>query len=120
MSSEQQQYRDLYDKYITEPLNLELEIEEIARDAARQMTYKDKAEFNFLEEDYTARGLIRGRKIFLAISNETHREKAMGDYVPYTVDCDIDNNFTMVENYRAIFAGFLKHVAGIVEPEVVE
>lgn len=88
--SDEQQYKELYDYYITEPTKLEAEIEAIARDAARQMIYKDRAVFNFLEEDYTARGLIRGRKILLAISNETHREKAMGDYVPYTVDCDID------------------------------
>ena len=114
---------DLTRQYISEPLTLEETIKETAERVAKDLAYgPEKSSFEFLEEDYKAavkRDMFK-KKIFVAISNETHRELAGNKYSPYMVDCDIDNNFSYYENMKAVVEAFLRHVSGTIEPEVLD
>lgn len=121
----QEIHDNLWEHYILDPENLEKEISEIADSAARQIVLgKNITTFQFGDNVFVARLTedIKGfqRVIRVVISNERSRETAGNRYIPYTVEAEIDNRFSALENYRSVFEAFLRHICGAVQPEVLE
>lgn len=121
----QRVHDNLYELYITDPENLEKEISSVANNAARQALLSNGAvKFQFQDNLFVAHLTedIKGfkRVIRLVVSNEESRRIAGNRYIPYTVEAEIDNNMSVLENYCTVFEAFLRHVCGAVQPEVLE
>ena len=111
--------QELLKQYVTEPINLENMISDTATKAARDIVFgKGTATFEFLDSIFVARSRRTIKGIFLVISNEKTRDMAGNKYIPYTMQCEIDNNFSLVENYKAAFETFLRHITGNDRPEI--
>ena len=116
--------QELLNKYITEPLSLEQQIEDIATQAARRIVLGDgTAVFNF-GDDFIAKGKVvlknNKRELIVVISNEQHREAADSSYLPFSLCCELDNTLTLLENYKAVFEVFLRHLTNTTIPEVLD
>lgn len=122
----QQIEQKLYQQYVTAPQNLEQEIESIAQEVAGKLVYgiNPTVDFSFLGDPFLVRAerLVNGSKqvINLVISNEETRRIGGSHYVPFTVTAEVDNNFSMVENYKAIIIAFLNHVSNNERPTVLD
>ena len=122
----QQIEQNLYQQYVTAPQNLEQEIESIAQEVAGKLVYgiNPTVDFSFLGDPFLVRAkrLVNGSKqvINLVISNEETRRIGGSHYVPFTVTAEVDNNFSMVENYKAIIIAFLNHVSNNERPTVLD
>lgn len=118
--------QSLFNRYVTEPENLEQQVSSIAADAARQLTLSVDytARFQFLGDLFIARCVKsnKGRQQLLnfVISNETTRQLAGNKYIPFTMSCEIDNNFSESDNCKAAIECFLRHVAGKDRAEELE
>ena len=117
--------QELLDKYITAPLSLEQQIKDTATQAARNLVFGDgTAVFSFGDDNFVAKGKVvlkdSTREIVVAISNEQHREAAGNSYLPFSLCCELDNNFTLLENYKAVFEVFLRHITDTTLPEVLD
>jgi len=118
--------QNLLQQYVTAPLSLEEEIMSLSKEIAGKLVLgaSGSANFEFLGDPFIARAgrVIDGKKqvINLVISNEETRRIAGSHYVPFTVSAEVDNSFSLLENYEAIFQTFLKHVSGTERPEVLE
>lgn len=123
-------YEDLQNallkQYVVDPENLEKEIAEISALAAGQIIFSvnGTATFEFRENKFIARSResIIGSKrcLQLVISNETTRSLVGNKYIPYTVSCEVDNDFSLLDNYKAVFSAFLRHLTGTDQAEVLE
>lgn len=118
-------HEDLYDKYIVDPEKLEKEISAVADDASKQAFLgRDTITFQFCGNVFVARlteDIKRfSRVIRVVISNENSRQVAGDRYIPYTLEAEVDNNLSALENYRTVFEAFLRHVCGAIKPEVLE
>ena len=103
-------------QYVTQPLELEDLISKVAATVAGRLLYAPNrtASFEFMGDVFVARCKEfsgHGKKqIYFVISNETTREMAGNKYIPFTLSCDVDNNFSVIDNYRAAIEGFLRHL----------
>lgn len=121
----QKVHNDLYDLYITDPENLEKEINAIASIAAKQALLNNGTiTFQFQDNTFVARLTedIKGflRVIRLVVSNEESRKIAGNRYIPYTIEAEINNDMSAFENYCTVFEAFLRHICGAIRPEVLE
>lgn len=122
----QQIEQQLYQQYVTAPQNLEQEIESTAQEVAGKLVYgiNPTVDFSFLGDPFLVRAKrsVKGPKqvINLVISNEETRRIGGSHYVPFTVTAEVDNNFSMVENYKAIIIAFLNHVSNNERPTVLD
>lgn len=124
--------KQLFDKYVTKPLELEEEIATTARNVAASLAVRSDGvtfEFpssgpqraEFVVKQRTNWYDVGGSKtISLAISNEATRSRAGNKYIPYTISVEVNNNFTLRENYEAIIEAFLRHLVGEDRPEVID
>lgn len=116
----------LYNRYVTEPESLEKQYKSIAADAARQLmlSVDYTARFEFLGDLFIAKCVKsnKGQQKLLnfVISNESTRALAGNKYIPFTMSCEIDNNFSESDNYKAAIECFLRHVAGEDRAEELE
>ena len=60
------------------------------------------------------------RELIVVISNEQHREAAGDSYLPFSLCCELDNTLTLLENYKAVFEVFLRHLTNTTIPEVLD
>lgn len=119
--------KSLFDKYVTKPVELDEEIESTARNVANLLAVKnDGVKFEFQGNEFVVRqrtnwyNLETAKSINLAISNEATRSRAGNKYIPYTVSVEVDNKFTLRENYEAVIEAFLRHITDTERPEVIE
>ena len=118
--------QQLFQQYVTNPTDLEQEITSVAKDVARRIMLgtQDAVHFGFLGDPFIIRAkpTVQGnqRIIMMVISNEATRKIAGNKYVPFTVSSEIDNNFSLLENYEAIIETFLRHIAGTDKPEILD
>lgn len=119
--------KSLFDKYVTKPVELDEEIESTARNVANLLAVKnDGVKFEFQDNEFVVRqrtnwyDLGTAKSINLAISNEATRSRAGNKYIPYTVSVEVDNKFTLRENYEAVIEAFLRHITDTERPEVIE
>lgn len=118
--------QSLLRQYVTAPLSLEDEIKALSKDVSGKLLLgvTGTADFQFLGDPFIARAKrsIQGNKqiINMVISNEETRRIGGSHYVPFTVSAEIDNSFTLSENYEAIIQAFLRHVSNTEIPEVLE
>lgn len=119
--------KSLFDKYVTKPVELNEEIESTARNVANLLAVKnDGVKFEFQGNEFVVRqrtnwyDLGTAKSINLAISNEATRSRAGNKYIPYTVSVEVDNKFTLRENYEAVIEAFLRHITDTERPEVIE
>lgn len=117
---------ELLNKYVTAPLDLEAEIESLSREVSNKLVLgtKESVSFQFLGDEFIIRAKVtmkNGRRtIIMVVSNETTRELAGNKYIPFTVESEVDNNFSTLENYKAIIEAFLKHVSNSERPEILD
>ena len=119
--------QELLRQYVTAPLSLEEEIKSLSKEISGKLVLgaSGTVNFEFLGDPFIARAnriINSGNKqvINLVISNEETRRIAGSHYVPFTVSAEVDNSFSLLENYEAIFQTFLKHVSNTERPEVLE
>lgn len=119
--------KSLFDKYVTKPVELDEEIESTARNVANLLAVKnDGVKFEFQGNEFVVRqrtnwyDLGTAKSINLAISNEATRSRTGNKYIPYTVSVEVDNKFTLRENYEAVIEAFLRHITDTERPEVIE
>jgi len=116
----------LLQQYVTAPISLEDEIKALSKEVSGKLllSVTGTAEFQFLGDPFIARAkrTIQGNKqvIYMVISNEETRRIAGSHYVPFTVTAEVDNSFTLNENYEAIVQAFLRHVSNTEKAEVIE
>ena len=116
--------QELLKQYVSAPLSLERQIEDTATQAARRIVLGDgTAVFNF-GDDFIAKGKVvlkdNRRELIVVISNEQHREAAGDSYLPFSLCCELDNTLTLLENYKAVFEVFLRHLTNTTIPEVLD
>ena len=123
----QQIEQQLYKQYVTSPQNLEQEIETIAQEVAGKLVYgvNPVVSFSFLGDPFLVRAkrvinLHNKQTINLVISNEETRRIGGSHYVPFTITAELDNSFSMVENYKAIIIAFLNHVSNNERPTILD
>lgn len=123
----QQIEQQLYKQYVTSPQNLEQEIETIAQEVAGKLVYgvNPVVSFSFLGDPFLVRAkrvinLYNKQTINLVISNEETRRIGGSHYVPFTITAELDNSFSMVENYKAIIIAFLNHVSNNERPTILD
>lgn len=123
----QQIEQQLYKQYVTSPQNLEQEVETIAQEVAGKLVYgvNPVVSFSFLGDPFLVRAkrtinLHNKQIINLVISNEETRRIGGSHYVPFTITAELDNSFSMVENYKAIIIAFLNHVSNNERPTILD
>ena len=111
--------KDLLAAYVDEPLELERQIQDTAKVVAGQFLFGPQqglTKFNFLGNDFVIKAkeaFEHGKRIlYFVISNERTRAAAGNRYIPYQMSCEIDNDLSISDNYRAAVEGFLRHVTG--------
>lgn len=111
--------KELTETYIEKPLNLESQIRDIAKSTAGQLLFgaqQGLAKFSFLNDDFIVKvkEIFKGNKrhLYFVISNEQTRSAAGSRYIPYQMNCEIDNDLSISENYTAAIEGFLRHLTG--------
>ena len=112
-------------QYVDEPLELEQQITDTAKQVAMRLHLgvKPMAEFEFLGDHFIVKakqGFKDGKNtIFMVITNQTTMDIDPNRYVPFTVESYIDNEFSLLENYTAIMETFLKHISNTDRPTVL-
>lgn len=111
--------KELLDNYVNKPLAVEEQIQDIAKSVAGQLVFAPQrglSYFNFLGDDFVVRSKegFEGnkRQLYFVISNERTRAVAGNRYIPYQVNCEVDNDLSILENYKAAIEGFLRHLIG--------
>lgn len=118
-------HESLWQHYVTDPETFEKEISEIARSLATQLlSGKKTVSFQQSDNVFIAKAIedYKGFKkvLRLVISNESSRKIAGNSYIPFTVEAEMDNNLSALENYTAVFEAFLRHISGAVQVEEIE
>lgn len=118
-------HQSLWQHYVVDSEAFEKEILEIARNSAVQLL-SGKKTVSFQQGDNVfiakASETYKGFKkvLRLVISNEQSRKIAGNSYMPFTVEAEMDNNLSALENYTAVFEAFLRHISGAVQAEEIE
>ena len=118
-------YSDMMKQYVDQPLELEQQITDIAKEVGMRLHLgvKPMAEFDFLGDHFIVKAKQgfkdRKKTIFMVITNVTTMDIDPNRYVPFTVESYIDNEFSLLENYTAIMETFLKHVSNTDRPTVL-
>lgn len=118
-------HESLWQHYVIDPETFEKEISEIARSSAAQLLAGKKT-VSFQQNDnvFIVKAIedYKGFKkvLRLVISNESSRKIAGNSYIPFTVEAEMDNNLSALENYTAVFEAFLRHISGAVQVEEIE
>ena len=118
-------YSNMMKQYVDEPLELEQQITDTAKQVAMRLHLgvKPMAEFEFLGDHFIVKakqGFKDGKNtIFMVITNQTTMDIDPNRYVPFTVESYIDNEFSLLENYTAIMETFLKHISNTERPTVL-
>lgn len=118
-------HNNLWQHYVIDPETFEREISETARNSAIQLL-SGKRIVSFQQGDniFIAKAIedYKGFKkvLRLVISNEQSRKIAGNSYLPFTVEAEMDNDLSALENYTAVFEAFLRHVSGAIQAEEIE
>lgn len=52
--------------------------------------------------------------------NELHFKLSTGNYRPYKVEAEYDDEYSEVENLEMIIESFIRHLAGMIKPEEIQ
>jgi len=52
--------------------------------------------------------------------NEFHFKLSNGNYRPYKVEAELDQDYSEVENLEMIVESFIRHLAGMIKPEEIQ
>ncbi len=61
-----------------------------------------------------------GNKIGMVVSDAAKYSRHGSKYKPYKVSGEIDQEYSLSENYTAVVEAFIRHVTGNIKPEMIE
>ena len=120
-----QEIQDNIIKGIDKEIELDKQIESDSEEIAYNLLKNNKTKFivdkrNYLFQYGTYINKKNKQCIVIYISDiEIVNKTKTGDYIPYIINSEIDNNFTLEENLKATVEAFLRHRLGLIKPEVL-
>lgn len=112
-------------KEIDTEAKIEAEIKDSAEYAASNLALGPKVNIDINGKPYMLAYKVidrpnGGRKIYMLATNLTLYQIMPKKYVPYTINVDVDDNYSMKDNLKAAVEAFIRHVTGRIKPDVLE
>lgn len=102
---------------------LEEMVIDMSKEIAAKLVFSDKttAEIDGVNYMFSYKNIQQGKQrgIRMIVANMIQYQIVGDNYIPYIVNAEIDNDFTLKENLESIIEAFIRHVLDMVKVEEI-
>lgn len=116
-----QKIQDEIMNQVNKNLDKEEFVEKASTDISSRLLNFQKVDYEIEDREYTFKYRLvqsNGKKLINLIVADIFKFKLVREkYIPYTVNAEVNENFSIKDNLKSIIEAFLRHVLDLVKPQ---